>query len=254
MFSNYAEYYDLINQEKDYQKETEYVKSLINKFSQKTSSIFELGCGTGWHAIHFAKSGYKIFGIDQSAEMIKIANKNKNNQPNSISELITLKEGDIRNYKINRNFDLSLALFHVMSYQVKNNDLNQSIKTAANHLNSKGIFIFDCWYGPAVLSDKPYLRKKQMENDEIIIDRKATPKIFPRKNLVEIQFDIKVINKRDKKISKFQEIHKMRYLFEPEIEIFLNQNNFKLIHTEQWLSGAKPNLGSWYVTFVCERL
>jgi len=253
MFSNYSKYYDLINQQKDYQEETEYIIALINKFARKTYSIFELGCGTGWHAIHLAKSGYKIFGIDQSAAMIKIANKNKNNQPSSISELITFKEGDIRNYKINQNFDAAISLFHVMSYQITNADLFQSFKTAVNHLTSGGIFIFDCWYGPAVLSDKPYSRRKRIENDKIIIERKAIPKIFPRKNLVEVQFDIKVQDKRTKKISKFQEIHKMRYLFEPEIEIFLTPNNFKIIHVEQWSTGDKPGFNSWYVTFVCER-
>jgi len=73
VFSDYAQYYDLLNQQKDYMKVVDYIISLINKFFPYSKYILELGCGTGSHAIHIADKGFQITGIDQSQDMIYIA-------------------------------------------------------------------------------------------------------------------------------------------------------------------------------------
>lgn len=253
-FSNYARYYDLLNQQKDYQKEVDYIISLLNNFAPNASNMLELGCGTGLHAINLAEKGYHITGVDQSQDMINIAQERIKTLPNSISNLLNFNIGDIRNYSNDKSFDVALSLFHVVSYQISNNDLNQSFDTVSKHLKPGGIFIFDCWYGPAVISDKPYSRSKKFENEKIIINRQAIPYSHPVKNQVDVHFDIKITNKQTGESENINEIHKMRYLFNPEIEIFLKINNLKLLHSEEWLTGNKPSFDSWYVTFICERI
>ena len=253
-FSQYAQYYDLLNQQKDYKQEIDYISSLLNKYAPNAKNMLELGCGTGLHAICLAEKGYHITGIDQSVDMISLARDRINTFPNSISNLINFKIGDIRTYSINKSFDVVLSLFHVISYQITNSDLNQSFNTVSNHLKPGGIFIFDCWYGPAVISDNPYKRNKKFENDEIIINRQATPQIHPTKNQVDVHFDIKITNKQTGKSNIINEIHRMRYLFNPEIEQFLKMNDLKLLHSEEWLTGNEPNFNSWYVTFICKRI
>ncbi len=173
---------------------------------------------------------------------------------NSISNLVNFNIGDIRTYSINKSFDVALSLFHVISYQVTNRDLNQSFNTVSKHLKPGGIFVFDCWYGPAVISNKPYKRNKKFENDKLIINRQAIPNIHPLKNRVDVHFDIKITNKKTGKSENIKEIHKMRYLFNPEIEILLKINNLKLLHSEKWLTGDEPGFDSWYVTFICVRI
>ena len=78
VFSNYAQYYDLLNQQKDYKKEVDYIISLIDKYTPETKNILDLGSGTGLHAIHLAKKGYNIHGVDQSQDMVSIANERLN--------------------------------------------------------------------------------------------------------------------------------------------------------------------------------
>ena len=56
------------------------------------------------------------------------------------------------------------------------------------------------------------------------------------------------------KSENLSELHKMRYLFNPEIELLLLNNGFKLIKTEEWLTGKIPSYNSWYVTFICKKL
>ncbi len=254
VFSEYAQYYDLLNQQKDYNQEVDYIISLLNKFAPNAKHLLELGCGTGMHAINLAEKGYHIIGIDQSQDMIDIALAKLKTPPNSMANLINFNIGDIRTYSINKSFDVALSLFHVISYQVTNHDLQQSFDTVAKHLKPGGVFIFDCWYGPAVISDKPCKRNKKFENDKIIINRQATPHNHPTKNQVDVHFDINITDKQTGKSESIKEIHLMRYLFNPEIELLLKMNNLKLLHTEEWLTGDKPDFNSWYVTFICERI
>ncbi len=254
VFSDYAQYYDLLNQQKDYKLEVDYIISLLRKFAPDASNLLELGCGTGLHAINLAEKGYHIEGVDQSQDMINLARERQKISPNSISNLVNFNIGDIRTYSINKSFDVALSLFHVISYQVTNRDLNQSFNTVSKHLKPGGIFVFDCWYGPAVISNKPYKRNKKFENDKLIINRQAIPNIHPLKNRVDVHFDIKITNKKTGKSENIKEIHKMRYLFNPEIEILLKINNLKLLHSEKWLTGDEPGFDSWYVTFICVRI
>lgn len=254
VFSDYARYYDLLNQQKDYKQEVDYITSLINKYDPAATNLLDLGCGTGLHAIHLAEKGYHVLGVDQSQDMINVALERIKTLPNPISKLLDFETGDIRTFSIDKSFDIVLSLFHVISYQTKNSDILKSFNTVSKHLKSGGIFIFDCWYGPGVLSDKPYIRNKKFENDELIINRHSTPQIYPTKNQVDVNFDIKIINKQTGKYENIQEIHKMRYLFNPEIEQFLKMHDLKLLISEEWLTSNEPDFNSWYVTFICERI
>ena len=88
IFSNYAQYYDFLNQQKDYRQEIDYITSLINKYAPNANNVLDLGCGTGLHAINLAEEGYHISGIDQSPDMIKIANKRLSTLSNLITNFI----------------------------------------------------------------------------------------------------------------------------------------------------------------------
>ena len=76
VFQRYAEYYDLIYQDKDYEKECDFLEEIFQAYQSKpVKSILELGCGTGGHAIPLAKRGYELTGLDTSSVMLKQAEK-----------------------------------------------------------------------------------------------------------------------------------------------------------------------------------
>ncbi len=55
VFLEYAQYYDLLNQQKDYIQEVDYIIPLLNKFAPDTKCLLELGCKTGIHAINLVE-------------------------------------------------------------------------------------------------------------------------------------------------------------------------------------------------------
>ena len=52
-------------------------------------------------------------------------------------------------------------------------------ETAGKHLKTGGIFVFDFWFGPGVLTTPPETKIKRMSNKEVDILRIAEPKIHP---------------------------------------------------------------------------
>lgn len=166
---------------------------------------------------------------------------------------LTFNCGDVRNYRIDKKFDIVISLFHIASYQNNNQDLLDYFETARVHLNVGGIFIFDCWYGPAVLEQKPSKRTKKIENQNLVITRKANPNCKINNNIVEVNYDIEVLNKLDNTIANIKETHCMRYLFKPEVE-FLIEKKFKILAFKQWLTDKKPSSKSWSVYFILQAI
>jgi ubiquinone/menaquinone biosynthesis C-methylase UbiE len=75
--------------------ELELVKTLVNP----GDSILDVGVGTGRHAIPLAQIGYKVTGIDSSAEMLKVAKEKVTSLQLPVSSLNLIK-ADILTYNL----------------------------------------------------------------------------------------------------------------------------------------------------------
>jgi SAM-dependent methyltransferase len=250
-FANYARYYDLLYRDKDYIGETKFIEQLLQAHAPGTQSVLELGCGTGIHASLLAKSGYQVCGVDLSTEMLEKAEERSRLLPPGVEVKFTL--GDVRTVRVEQKFDAVLSLFHVISYQVTNEDLQAAFKTAKAHLQPGGVFIFDCWYGPTVLSDPPAVRVKRLSDESISVTRIAEPVMYPNDNLVDVNYQIFIKNSQDE-IAEVQETHKMRYLFKPEIDALATQNEFEVLKFGEWMTNKAAGLDTWGVYFVVKSL
>jgi SAM-dependent methyltransferase len=250
VFKDYANYYDLFYEHKDYAKEVDYINRIIKKNNSEAKKILDLGCGTGRHLLHFAKYGYNIHGVDQSKTMLSIAKKNCQIDKNSNIKLIN---GDIRNIELSQKFDVVVSLFHVLSYQITNSDLRSTFDVVKKCLSLNGLFIFDCWYGPAVLNLKPLVRVSRFSSNGKRIIRITEPVTNYSTNIVEVNYQILIIDDKTNKTEEISEKHKMRYFFIPEIELFSGKD-FKIIFVEEFLTGKEPSVNTWGVCFVLKRI
>lgn len=254
VFDAYARYYDLLYRDKDYVAEAEYVAAHIRKHAPGASRILELGSGTGKHAALLAECGYSVHGVDMSLEMLTLANERLTSLPKDISDRLRFSQGDICNIEIGEQFDAAIALFHVVSYQTSNKALRQTIKTVKHHLKPGGFFLFDVWYGPAVLSDPPTVKIKRMENEEIQITRIAEPQIDMNKNTVRVNYQVFIRNKESDRVEEISEVHKVRYLFRPELDLLFEQHGFNIVMGEEWMTGKKPGPDTWGVCFLSNNI
>lgn len=244
VFDAYARYYDLLYSDKDYSAEAEYVAARIRKYAPRARSVLELGCGTGAHAEALARLGFEVTGVDLSAKMVARANERRSNLPAELARCISFSEGDLRLLRSGREFDVAISLFHVMSYQTDNSDLLAALETADAHLRPGGLFLFDFWHGGAVLSQKPEVRIKRLEDRAVRITRIAEPTVHATRNVVDVEFTVFVEDKASGDIRQFRELHPMRYLFLPELQQMASAR-FELLDACGWMTSRDMGMDDW---------
>ena len=242
----YSQYYDLFYSDKDYSAEVDYINSLIQANNKNINTLLDMGCGTGKHAELFCNKGYTVHGIDLSEDMLKIAENRRIGKENKLS----FSHSNIQNLSLNKKFDVVVSLFHVMSYQNSNSELFKAFEVAKKHLKDGGIFIFDFWYGPAVLTDLPTNKIKRLENGNIKVTRLAEPILNAQKNIVDVNYDIFIENKETKEVIEKKELHKMRYFFDTELEFICESIGFNILNKYEWLSYKNPDFSSWNVVWI----
>lgn len=247
IFGGYAHYYDLLYRSKDYTGEAQFVHHLLQQYAPNARSILDLGCGTGIHATLLAKAGYQVYGIDLSAEMLHQASDRLSHLPAEIASRLAFSQGDVRHVRINQQFDAVISLFHVISYQTTNEDIQAAFATVKAHLKPGGIFVFDCWYGPGVLSDRPGTRVKRLEDEKISVIRIANSLMYPNENVVDVKYQVLIKQKNTGITEEIQEIHRMRYLFKPELDLLFNQFGFKYVKCCEWMTNREPDFNTWSV-------
>ena len=254
LFSDYANYYDLLYKDKKYLDEVEYLKKILLNNDPEIKKILELGCGTGLHAIGLAKAGIDVTCIDKSQRMLDLAKDRISKDLIGVeTDKIELKLGDARTYSDNKKYDAVISIFHVASYQLTNNDISEYLRTAQNHLKNGGIFIYDFWYGPAVLTQKPENRIKRYSDDRFRITRISESRLLENDNRVDVNFEIQISNISDESINVLNEIHPMRYFFMLEMDYFLKKAGFNSWEAEEWLTGNTPSVDTWGVCIIAKK-
>lgn len=239
-FLDYAKFYNLLYKDKDYEGECKFIHELILKYHPNAKTILDVGCGTGRHASILKRDyGYEVTGVDLSHDMISIA---KTNYPD-----LAFTRGSANTFRLEQKFDVITSLFHVLSYQNTNEEVKSYFANIKSHLKLNGIFIFDYWYGPAVLNLKPESRVKEMQDDHYKITRFASTSMDYNNNIANVHYKM-LCEDRDGKIMHLNETHPMRYFFLPEIKMFLDSSRLTTLHHSEWLSLNKsPSGNSWAI-------
>lgn len=186
MFEQYAKFYDLLNQDKSYRKEIEFVY----KWAEKPRSILDIGCGTASYWRHFPQS-VKVIGMEKSADMIPsgkgiiYADVTKFQPPEEMS------------------FDCATALFDVVNY-IPEHGWWKNIPVKPG-----GYFIFDIWDARKVKQDG-FTERVRRVGDVI---RVTTPVKYDGK-VVDLDVEVRVGK------DQFTERHRMYVYTDAEIAEF----------------------------------
>jgi SAM-dependent methyltransferase len=246
-FQDYSKYYDLLYKNKDYKGESDYVLQKLKKINPNIHSVLELGCGSGNHAQYLCNSGLEVTGIERSEDMIKEALKK------NVSGF-TPTQGDISAYSLGKTFDAAISLFHVISYLNKNEELIECFRTTYEHLNDNGVFLFDIWYTPAVLTQRPETRVRKLEDENVKITRIAQSSMNHESNVVNVNFEVLIENKISHTSSTLEETHPMRHFSVNEIDLLAKLTGFKILEKEEFLSSQPASEKTWGVCFILQKI
>lgn len=254
VFLKYANYYDIINEGKNYQLEADKINDIIKSKDSKAISVLDLGCGSGIHANYLANMGFEVTGVDFSSEMIAIANKKRENEYSLNKHRLNFIQGDIRSIELGKQFDVIISMFHVFSYLNSNIDLSSAYSVINKHLKLNGIFIYDFWYGPGVLNELPSIKIKNIKSKNLEIKRIAYPQLDVNKNLVVVNYEFYLIDNNNNSVNRINESHSMRYFFYPELQILHHENNLKILEFYDPKTIQLPKLNSWNGLIVSKKI
>ena len=247
VFSRYAKYYDLLYAEKKYDEETLYISKLIGESNLRGGALLEFGSGTGKHARALIKEGFQVTGIELSQEMVDKAME----QP---SEGFICYQGDICDVRLGKKFDAIISLFHVISYITTNEALTKLFQNVSDHLEVGGLFVFDFWYGPAVLSQGVETRVKNIKDESTEITRIAESKIRDQDSCVDVTYTIHMVDIKTRVAEIFSEVHTMRYFSLLELDYFAEKNGLRRILQEEFLTKNIPSQNTWGVCVAYKKV
>ena len=167
-------------------------------------------------------------------------------EPDFVRRRLRFQEGDVRSVRTGELYEAVVSLFHVMSYQTTNQDLMSAFATAATHLRPGGRFLFDFWYGPAVLSDPPVVRVKRFEDGAIEATRLAEPELLPNENRVMVKYEVFIKDKTTSLRSEIRESHAMRFLFLPELHLLLESAGLQIEDCGAWRGTLPLGRDTWF--------
>ncbi len=137
-YAKIAPYYDRFINRDFYKILISYLADKVIPGSDKR--LLELGCGTGFFSLYYAKQGMDCVGIDRSAEMIKIA---RNYAKESALENICFSQGDMLKIPFKGKFDYVIIFFDVLNNILNPKDITVLFKKVHECLRPGGVFIFD---------------------------------------------------------------------------------------------------------------
>ena len=108
--------------------------------------VLEVACGTGRVLLPIARVGVEIHGVDNSSPMLQVLRAHLEEEPDEVRRLVTISEGDMRTFRLEREFALVTIPFRPMQHMYTVPDQVAALKTAAAHLAPDGILAFDVFY------------------------------------------------------------------------------------------------------------
>jgi SAM-dependent methyltransferase len=245
--ADYAGSYDALYAEKDYAAECDLVEGIFRRADKPIRSLLDLGCGTGRHSVELARRGYEVVGVDLSEGMLERARRRAIGQAASST---TFLRGDIQTMRLDRRFDAVLSMFAVVGYQLSDAAVRSTLANVRRHLQPGGVFIFDVWYGPAVMAVGPSERIKVVPIERGEIERRAVGTLEPDGHVCSVKYELTRRQRGDPDATVF-ETHRMRYFFEEELGEFLKAAGLTLLTLTAFPDVENPpSAESWNVLAV----
>ncbi len=203
-------YYHILYKDRDFSEAELFINNLMLHLQlPKSSTLLDLACGKGRHALQLSELGYTVKGIDLSENSIKEAKK-------KATKNLSFEVGDMRCAIAQNHFDGVLNLFTSFGYF---NSMTENIKVLhciEEMLKPNGIFVIDFMNSSKVFENIIPFEKITKEN----IDFEILKKLENKQIIKTIQFEEKG------KVLKFEE--KVQALTLDDFEEMFSYTNMEI--------------------------
>ena len=237
-YSHLAKWFEYLNDDCDYENWSQYLILKLQRFPVCVG--LDVGCGGGWFTRAFQRQGYRMTGLDVSAEMLDFAQETAMKQGIRSEYLL----GDISKMKLPQRFDFATAINDCVNY-IPKEKLRTAFKNVRGALKKGGIFLFD------ISSEKKI--KEKIANTVSVDDRdEITYLSFNRAETDGVTMEVTLFAKRaDGAFDRLDETHRQYIYKEEEILSALEECGFHVLEVEGHLGEDKQV--SDRITFLAQK-
>ena len=139
MYQDFAEIYDALMNDVDYESWAEHYTRLLSIFGIRGGKICECACGTGGLTLPLRRRGFQMTGVDLSREMLwQAAQKARKNGMN-----IPFVQQDMRSLNLHKPVDAVIATCDGVNYLMTEEDLLSFFRAAKRAIRPGGALIYD---------------------------------------------------------------------------------------------------------------
>lgn len=244
MYSEFAYSYDILMQNVDYQKRTDYLYSLFEKFDRAPTLMLDLACGTGEFSNRFANKGVSVIGVDISYDMLSVAREKSAEQQNDILYLCQ----NAAELDLYGTVDGAICCLDSLNHITDYGDFCSAIARVSLFLEKDRLFIFDL--------NTEYKHSCVLGNNTFVIDTNDVYCVWQNEyqgnNTVEINLDF--FTREDNVYLRTGESFCERAYTCQEVENALNKAGLKTEAIYEEMSQNKPCDTTQRVVYVTRKM
>lgn len=215
-YEAFASVYDVLMQDVDYKKRTEYLLEIFDRYDRKPTLLLDLACGTGSFAKEMLERGIDVIGVDASEEMLNIAREN-------LPECLLLNQR-AEELDLYGTVDGAICLMDSLNHITDYGDFCKAIERTALFLEKDRLFVFDVnteYKHKNILGDNCFV----IENDGVFCTwQNETDENF----LTNIMLDF-FVEGESGEYQRFGEDFSERAYTKPQIETALNKAGLEIV-------------------------
>jgi SAM-dependent methyltransferase len=195
IFHELAPWYDLLSP-KEYRDEAAQLSRLARRYGRSGGRTWlDVACGTGQHLEHLRRT-YEVTGVDLSGDMLRIARRRLPRVP--------LVRGDMRTFRLGREFDVVTCLFSAIGHLDSDADLRRAFANFRRHLAPGGVAIVEPWIAPAAFRDHS-VHLVSGHGPGVTVARMAYSRRRGRHSTVTFHF---LVGREGRGIERFVDVHR----------------------------------------------
>ena len=244
MYTGFAEVYDELMADVDYETWADFYVRLMNHYGIQEGKVCECACGTGALTIPLYRRGFQMTGVDLSQDMLWIAAQ----KARSSGIGIPFVRQDMRQLRLHRPMDAVLATCDGVNYLLDDRDLTAFFQAAWQALRPGGGLFFDI--------STPYKLENTLGDQAIGSQEQDIAYIWqnawhPRTRTVDMRLSI-FVQQADESYGRIEEIQTQRAYTREELTQYLTEAGFTGIrfYGDRTLRAPTAKAARWHVTAI----